>query len=76
MDAQFVSHQSVVANAEQQPTDPAAAPGRLIKCRVAVKTADCAQHSYFGIYPSTCGAAIDALERFGISKISVEAIRQ
>lgn len=53
----------------------AARPARLVKCRVSVRTATGEQHSYAALFASTTDAAIDALERFGISKISVEAIR-
>ena len=55
-------------------TDAAKRPVKLIKCQVTVKTADGAQHSYGGLYPSTCDAVIDALERFGIAKISAKAM--
>ena len=52
-----------------------ARPRPVIKCRVKVRTATGEQHSYAALFTSTTDAAIDALERFGISKISVEAIR-
>ena len=52
-----------------------ARPKPLIKCQVKVTTTTGEQHSYAALFTSTIDAAIDALERFGISKISVEAIR-
>lgn len=53
--------------------DAAKRPVKLIKCQVTVKTEDGAQHSYGGLFPSTCDAVIDAIERFGIAKVSAEA---
>lgn len=52
-------------------TDAAKRPVKLMP--MTVKTADGAQHSYGGLYPSTCDAVIDAIERFGIAKVSAEA---
>ena len=52
-----------------------ARPGRLIQCRVNVRTATGERHSYTALFKSTFGAAMDALGRFGISKIRVEAAR-
>jgi len=54
----------------------AARPGRLIKCRVKVKTAAGDQHRYTALFSDTVGAAMDALDRFDNCKISVEAIRE
>ena len=48
---------------------PISAIRRLIKCRVNVTTEAGAKHSYTALFPSTCDAAIDALDRFGIAKI-------
>lgn len=55
---------------------PAARPTRLIKCRVSVRTATGEQHSYTALFKSTCGAVMDALDRFGFCKVSVEAMRE
>ena len=55
-----------VAPSAQQPT---VAMRRLIKCRVNVKTAAGAKHSYTALFPGTCDAVLDALDRFGIAKI-------
>jgi hypothetical protein len=49
---------------------------QLVKCRVEARTATGEQHSYSGLFPSTCDAVMDAFDRFGIAKISVEAIKQ
>lgn len=51
-----------------------ARPRPVIKCQVKVRTATGEQHSYAALFASTTDAAIDALERFGISKISEEAM--
>lgn len=48
---------------------PIVAMRRLIRCRVNVTTATGAKHHYTALFPSTCDAAIDALDRFGIAKI-------
>lgn len=50
---------------------PIVAMHRLIKCRVNVKTAAGAKHSYTALFPSTCDAVLDALDRFGIANIKV-----
>lgn len=55
---------------------PAARPTRLIKCRVRVRTATGEQRSYTALFKSTCGAVMDALDRFGFCKVSVEAMRE
>lgn len=52
-----------------------ARPKPLIKCQVKVTTTTGARFRYAALFASTCDAAIDALERFGISKISVEPAR-
>ena len=52
---------------------PIVAMRRLIKCRVNVTTATGAKHSYTALFPSTCDAALDALDRFGIAKIRAAA---
>lgn len=52
-----------------------ARPRHVIKCRVKVRTATGEQHRYVALFFCTTDAAIDALERFGISKISVEPAR-
>ncbi len=52
-----------------------ARPKPLIKCQVKVTTTTGARFCYAALFASTCDAAIDALERFGISKISVEPAR-
>ena len=49
----------------------AARPARLVKCRVSVRTATGEQHSYTALFPGTCDAVLDALDRFGIAKIKV-----
>lgn len=49
-------------------------PVKLIKCQVTVKTSDGAQHSYGGLFPSTCDAVMNAFDRFGIAKISAKAM--
>lgn len=54
--------------------DAAKRPVKLIKCQVTVKTSDGAQHSYGGLFPSTCEAVMDAFDRFGIAKISAKAM--
>ncbi|VCU72349.1 hypothetical protein PIGHUM_04448 [Pigmentiphaga humi] len=55
---------------------PAARPAtRLIPCQVNVTTASGDRHSYTALHRSTCGAAIDAFERFGFCKVSVRAAR-
>lgn len=48
---------------------------RLIKCRVEVTTAHGARHRYVALFRSTCGAVMDAFDRFGIAKVNVEAIK-
>jgi len=57
-------------------TRPARTTCRLIKCRVNVRTIKGDKHHYTGLFPSTCDAVMDALDRFGLAKISVEAIKQ
>lgn len=47
---------------------------KLIKCQVTVKTGDGAQHSYGGLFQSTCDAVMDAFDRFGLAKISAKAM--
>lgn len=54
----------------------AARPARLVKCRVSVRTATGERHSYTALFKSTCGAVMDALDRFGFCKVSVEAMRE
>lgn len=54
--------------------DAAKRPVKLIKCQVTVKTSDGAQHSYGGLFPSTCDAVMNAFDRFGIAKISAKAM--
>ena len=54
----------------QSAQSPVVAMRLLIKRRVNVTTESGAKHSYTALFPSTCDAAIDALDRFGIAKIS------
>lgn len=55
---------------------PAAHPApRLIPCRVNVTTESGDRHSYIALHRNTCGAAMDAFERFGFCKVSVRAAR-
>lgn len=54
--------------------DAAKRPVKLIKCQVTVKTSDGAQHSYGGLFQSTCDAVMDAFDRFGLAKISAKAM--
>ncbi len=71
-------HVVALLKAEQQPfasTTGCAIP-RLFKCRVRVRTATGEQHSYTAMFKSTCGAVMDALDRFGLAKVSVEAIKK
>lgn len=46
----------------------------MIKCKVTVKQEDGQVHQYEGRYPSTFDAVIDALDKFGIVKVSVEVL--
>lgn len=48
---------------------------QLLPCRVHVTTESGARYSYTALHRSTCGAAIDAIQRFGICKVSVRAAR-
>lgn len=48
----------------------------MIKCKVIVKHEDGKVHQYEGMFPSTCDALIDALDKFGIAKVSVEALNK
>ena len=41
-----------------------------------MRTATGEQHSYTALFKSTCGAVMDALDRFGFCKVSVEAMRE
>ena len=47
----------------------------LVKCRVTVKDDNGNRHIYSALFASTADAIIDAVERFGISKINAELIR-
>jgi len=49
-------------------------PNRVIPCRVSVTTATGDRHSYCALSRSTCAAAMDALDRFGICKVRVQAV--
>lgn len=48
-----------------------ARPKPLIKCQVKVTMTTGARFRYIALFPSTFDAAIDALDRFGHSMISV-----
>ena len=65
------SPKSAAPSAQQ----PIVALRRLIKCRVEVTTTEGARHRYIALFRNTCGAVMDALDRFGIAKVSVEAIK-
>ena len=72
MDAQSVVAEAAAPSAQQ----PIVSLRRLIKCRVEVTTAEGVRHRYVALFRNTCGAVMDALDRFGIVKVSVEAIKQ
>jgi len=50
-------------------------PAHRIACQVKVTTLDGTKHSYYTFASSTCAAVMDALDIFGICKVSVQAIR-
>jgi len=50
-------------------------PTRVIPCRVSVTTATGDKHRYYTLSRSTCAAVMDALDRFDICKVRVQAIR-
>jgi len=50
-------------------------PTRVIPCRVSVTTATGTRHHYYTLSRSTCTAVMDALDRFDICKVRVQAIR-
>lgn len=47
---------------------------RTIKCQVRVTTITGDRFHYAALFSSTCDAVVDAISRFGISKISVRAL--
>lgn len=46
-----------------------------IKCQVRVTTNTGERFRYAALFASTCDAVIDAISRFGVSKISVKSVQ-
>jgi len=49
---------------------------RVIACRVSVTTTTGDRHHYYALSRSTCAAAIQALDVFGICKVRVQSLRR
>jgi len=48
---------------------------RVIPCRVSVTTATGDKHTYYALVSNTSAAVMDALDRFDICKVHVQAIQ-
>lgn len=63
------------SNAATPSTRPERTTCQLIKCQVNVRAIKGDKHHYAALFPSTCDAVMDAFDRFGLVKVSVEAIK-